>query len=224
MTLFPTRWPALHPDRLQVYSLVTPNGKKVGVALEEMGLSYEAHRVSIGDGEQFDPEFIAISPNSKIPAIIDPDGPDGQPVAIFESGAILLYLARKSGKFGGDTELQQLQIQQWLFLQVAGVGPMFGQLGHFYKFAHGKTDTYGQERYRAEVERLLRVLDARLSDREYLVDQYSIADMATMPWVTGLDFYGVREFLGLDRFTNVTAWVDRVTRRPAYQRGIQVCA
>jgi len=221
--IYPSRWAPQHPDRIQLYSVATPNGQKVGIALEEMGLPYEAHKVHIGQGDQHDEGFKRISPNEKIPAIIDPDGPGGRPVAIFESGAILLHLADKSGKLISADPVERLDTIQWLFFQMASVGPFFGQFGHFYKFAKGKTDEYGENRYADETKRLLGVLDRRLEGREFLVgDTVSIADVATVPWIKALDFYEGRDRVELDAHRNVTAWVDRCWSRPAFQRGKDV--
>ncbi len=160
--LFPKRWPPTHPDRIQLYSLATPNGQKAGIALEELGLAYDAHRIDIMKNDQFDPDFVKLNPNSKIPTLVDPKGPDGKPIAIMESGAILLYLAKKAGKLLPDSPRQETELHQWLFFQVGHIGPMIGQFGHFYKFAKGKTDTYGEERYGKETKRLLEVLERRL--------------------------------------------------------------
>lgn len=219
----PTRWKAEHPDRLQLYSLATPNGQKAGIMLEEIGLPYEAHKIDIMEGDQFDPEFVAINPNSKIPALIDPTGDDGDPLTIMESGAILHYLARKTGKFIPSDPAGENRVLQWAFFQVGSVGPMFGQFGHFYKFASDKTDDYGENRYGDEVKRLLGVLDVRMRDREWVVDDYSIADMMIIPWLESLEFYEGKDFVEWDRFTNVHAWVDRFNARPAVERGKQVC-
>lgn len=220
---FPKRWSPQFPDRLQLYSLATPNGKKVAIALEELELPYEAHRIDILKGDQFDPEFVAINPNSKIPAIVDPDGPDGQPIALMESGAILLYLAEKTGRLMPTSGAGRQTVIQWLFFQMASVGPMFGQFGHFYKYAKGKTDDYGERRYGAEVKRLLGVLDKRLEGRAFVADDFSIADIATFPWVTGLDYYQGKAFVEYDAFKNVEPWVQRCLSRPAVQRGLEVC-
>lgn len=221
--LFPPRWAPQHPDRIQLYSVATPNGQKIGIALEELGLPYEAHRVNIMEGDQFDPGFVKINPNSKIPAIIDPDGPGGAPISLMESGAILLYLADKAGKLIPADPRERQQTIEWLFFQMASVGPMFGQYGHFAKFAKGKTDDYGEERYGKETKRLLEVLDKRLSGREYLVGtELSIADVATVPWINALDFYEVKDTIEYASFTNVSGWVDRVMAREAVQRGIAV--
>lgn len=225
--IFPSRWMPSHPDRLQLYSLATPNGKKVGIALEELGLPYEAHKIRIGEGDQFDPEYVAlVNPNSKIPAIIDPDGPGGRPLALMESGAILLYLAEKTGRLMPEDPRDRWDAMQWLFFQVANIGPLFGQFGHFFKFAREKTqDSYGIERYTAETKRLLAVLERRLAERPFLVaGEYTIADIATFPWVMGLEFYGGLEQVGYADYTNVQAWVERCMARPATQRGAQVCA
>lgn len=218
------RWPAQSPDQFQLYSLATPNGQKAGIVLEELGLAYEAHRIDILKGDQFDPEFVALNPNSKIPALVDPKGPDGKPFTLMESGAILHYLARKTGKLMPSDARGESQVLQWVFFQMASVGPMFGQFGHFYKVAAGKTDTYGQERYGKEVQRLLGVLERQLEGRDWLVGDFSIADIATVPWVNALDFYGGKAFVGYEAFTNVHAWVDRFMARPAVKRGIKVCA
>ncbi|HMR07063.1 MAG TPA: glutathione S-transferase N-terminal domain-containing protein [Polyangiaceae bacterium] len=222
--LFPKRWPPTHPDRIQLYSLATPNGQKAGIALEELGLAYEAHRIDIMKNDQFDPDFVKLNPNSKIPTLVDPKGPDGQPIAIMESGAILLYLANKAGKLVPKSPRQETELHQWLFFQVGHIGPMFGQFGHFYKFAKGKTDTYGETRYGKEVKRLLEVLERRLQGRDYLLDDFSLADIATVPWITALDFYDAKGAVDYDTFPRVDAWVSRFLERPAVQRGIKVCA
>ena len=224
MVLPTKRWVAQHPDRIQLYSVATPNGKKAGVMLEESGLPYEAHTVHIGKGDQHDPEFLAISPNGKIPAIVDPAGPGGEPLAIFESGAILLYLAEKSGKLLPEDPRLREEARMWLFFQVGGVGPFFGQFGHFHKFARDKTsDDYALTRYATETTRLLGVLEARLEGRSFLVgDELTVADVATFPWVQALDFYEGKERVEYDRFPRVEACVQRCTARPAVQRGLAV--
>jgi GST-like protein len=212
---------------IDLYSLGTPNGQKVSIALEEMGLAYKAHRIDIMKGEQFTPEFIAINPNSKIPAIVDQQGPDGNPLAVFESGAILVYLARKSGKFLPKDPRLEIETLQWLFFQMGGVGPMFGQFGHFTKYAVDKCDhPYPAERYTNETKRLLKVLDTRLEGRTFLVgEEYTIADMATVPWVQCLRvFYEATTKLDLDSYANVHAWVQRVLERPLTQKGMHVCS
>jgi GST-like protein len=212
--------------RIQLYSLATPNGRKASIALEEMGLEYDAHKINIMEGDQFTPEFIAINPNSKIPAIVDPDGPGGEPINIMESGAILTYLARKTGKLMPKDLRLQSETEQWLFFQMGGVGPMFGQFGHFYKYAGEKcTHPYPEERYRKEARRLLGVLDKRLEGTDYLVgNQYTIADIATFPWVGCLDWgYKAQEHLGVSEFKHVMAWHQRCAEKPASIRGAKVC-
>lgn len=217
------RWPAAHPDRIQLYSLPTPNGVKISIALEEMALPYEAHLVSFADDDQTTPEFLSLNPNNKIPAIIDPDGPGGAPLGLFESGAILLYLAEKTGKLiPADAAGRHLCVQ-WLMFQMGGVGPMFGQFGHFFKFAADKTsDAYAVDRYAAETRRLLGVLERRLADRLWLLGgDYSIADVATFPWIRVLGgFYEASEALGLADFPNVAAYLERCLARPAVERGL----
>lgn len=223
MTIFPKRWAPSHPDRLQLYSLATPNGQKIAIALEELGVPYEAHTINILNGDQFDPDYVAINPNGKIPTLIDPEGPNGEPIAIMESGAILWHLARKFGRLLPDDDSGRLEVLEWLFFQVGHVGPMFGQFGHFYKYAKGKTDTYGERRYGAEVGRLLGVLDRRLDGRAHLVgDELTIADIAHVPWINALDYYGGKEFVGYGAYRHVHAWVERFMARPAVQRGIKV--
>ncbi|PWE30968.1 glutathione S-transferase [Pararhodobacter marinus] len=220
------RWPPADPGVLQLYSLPTPNGMKVGIMLEECGLAYEGHRLSFGDNDQTTPEFLALNPNNKIPAILDPDGPGGQPLALFESGAILLYLAEKSGQFLSQDPAERWHTIQWVMWQMGGIGPMFGQLGFFHKFA-GKEieDTRPHERYRAESERLLKVLDDRLDGRDWIMDDYSIADIATAPWVRTLrDFYGAADIVGWDALRHVPGWLDRFLDRPGVKRGMTVPA
>ena len=219
------KWPIEHPDRIQLYSLATPNGQKVSIALEELSLPYEPHKVNIMENDQFTDEFKAACPNSKIPAIVDPDGPDGKPLAIFESGAILLHLAEKTGKLIPTDARKRSECLQWLFFQMAGVGPMFGQLGHFYKFAKERLP-YPTERYTNEVRRLLGVLETQLDGQPYLVgEEYTIADICTFPWVGCVDWgYGAREYLKLDAdFPNVVAWHKRCAEKPASVRGAKVC-
>lgn len=222
--LFPSRWPPAHPDRIQLYSLATPNGQKAAIALEEMELPYEAHRIDIMAGDQFDPEFVRLNPNSKIPTLLDPNGPGGEPITIMESGAILHYLARRTGKLLPTDPRGENEVLQWLFFQVGHVGPMLGQFGHFYKFAKDKTDDYGEKRYGAEVTRLLGVIEARLEGRDFLVGDFTVADIATVPWITALDFYEGKDYVGYADFPRVDAWVQRVLARPAVQRGVKVCA
>lgn len=220
-----SRWPALHPDRIQLYSLSTPNGVKVSIMLEETGLPYEAHLVDIMKNESKLPEFVALNPNGKIPAMIDPDGPGGAPLGLFESGAILLYLADKTGRFIASDAATRWDTIQWVFLQVASIGPMFGQLGFFNKFA-GKEyeDKRPLQRYVDESRRLLGVLDAQLRGKEWIVGgEYSIADIATLGWVNNLiTFYEARELVEFDTYTNVSRWLERGLARPAVQRGLKV--
>lgn len=208
-----------------LHSRATPNGQKVAIALEEMDLPYELHAVDLMGGEQLTDEYKKINPNGKIPAITDPDGPSGEPINIMESGAILIYLAEKSGKFLSDDPRLRSETLQWLFFQMGGIGPMFGQFGHFKGLGSEKGDnTYAIERYTNESKRLLGVLEGRLEGREYLVgDAYSIADMATFPWLTAaIQFYKATEVLELDKRPNVMAWYERCTSRPAAIRGSQV--
>jgi len=220
-----TRWPAAHPDRIQLYSLNTPNGVKVSIMLEETGLPYEPHLVDIMKGDNRTAEFLSLNPNGKIPAIIDPDGPRGKPIGLFESGAILLYLADKTGKFISADPAQRWETIQWVFFQMAAIGPMFGQVGYFHKFA-GKeiADKRPLERYVVESKRLLDILDKRLEGRTWLMgDDYTIADIATLGWVRNLiTFYEARELVGYDSFTHVVAWLDRALARPAVKRGLEI--
>jgi len=212
------RWPAQHPGRIQLYSFPTPNGVKVSAMLEETGLAYEPHLVRLS-GDQHTPEYRALNPNNKIPAIIDPDGPGGRPLPLFESGAILLYLAEKSGAFLPSDPAERYQTIQWLMFQMGGIGPFFGQIGYFVKFA-GKDieDPRPRQRFLDEASRLLAVLDRRLEGRTWIMgDAYTVADIASWPWVNGLNFYGVTEQVGLPGFANVTAWLERCMARPASQ-------
>jgi GST-like protein len=214
------KWPPQHPDRIQLYAFPTPNGVKVSIALEETGLPYEAHRVTLADADVRSPEFLSLSPNNKIPAIIDPNGPDGRPLGLFESGAILLYLAEKSGTLLGRTAADRHRITQWLMFQMGGVGPMFGQLGFFVKFAGAQVaDPIPRERYIAEAKRLLNVIETELADREWIAGDYSIADIALAPWIGALDFYGARDLVGWDDLPNTRAYLDRFSARPAVQVG-----
>jgi GSH-dependent disulfide-bond oxidoreductase len=219
------KWPAQHPDRLQLYSLPTPNGVKVSIALEETGLPYEAHRVSFDSNDQLSPEFLSLNPNNKIPAIIDPHGPGGKPLALFESGAILVYLAAKTGQLMPKDDAQRYETLQWLMWQMGGIGPMFGQLGFFHKFA-GKDydDKRPRDRYVAEAKRLLGVLDQRLADRAWVMgNEYTIADIAALPWVNNLvGFYGAGELVGFDDFKNVQRVLKAFVARPAVARGSSI--
>ncbi|MGL4634469.1 MAG: glutathione S-transferase N-terminal domain-containing protein [Beijerinckiaceae bacterium] len=219
------RWPAAHPERIQLYSVPTPNGVKVSIMLEETGLAYEPHAVNIGQNETWNPEFLSLNPNGKIPAIIDPDGPGSKPLALFESGAILIYLAEKTGKFLPKDPAQRYETIQWVMFQMAAIGPMFGQLGYFHKFA-GKDieDKRPLERYRAETQRLLGVLETRLAGREWIMgDQYTIADMAIVGWVRALvGFYGAGDLVDYGSLKNVPAWLERCLARPAVQSGLEI--
>jgi len=215
------RWPAAHPDRIQLYAFPTPNGVKVSIALEEMGLPYEAHKVPLGDAFVKSAEFTSLNPNGKIPAIIDPDGPDGSPVGIFESGAILIYLADKTGRFIGSTPAARYEVLQWLMFQMGGIGPMFGQLGFFWKFAGSEIeDPRPRERYVSEARRLLGVVERQLEGREWIAGDYSIADMAIAPWLNALGFYGATDVVGWPELPNCRAYVDRFLERPAVKIGM----
>jgi GST-like protein len=219
------KWPAIHPDRIQLYSLPTPNGVKVSILLEETGLPYEPHLVDFGSNEQLSPEFLSLNPNNKIPAILDPSGPDGSPLALFESGAILLYLAEKSGRF--LPEKSRYQAIQWLMFQMAGVGPMFGQVGFFHKFAGREwEDKRPRDRYVAESRRLLNVLNQHLSTREWMLGaEYSIADIALFPWVRNLiGFYEAKDLVGFADFFHVQRALDVFLARPAVARGLTIPA
>ena len=221
------KWPAQHPERLQLYSLPTPNGVKVSILLEELGLPYEPHLVNFGTNDQFSPEFLSLNPNNKIPAIIDPDGPGGQPLALFETGAILVYLAEKTGKFIPSDAAGRYQTIQWLMWQMGGVGPMFGQLGFFHKFA-GKDceDKRPRDRYVAESKRLLGVLDKHLVGRDWIMGaDYTIADIAVFPWIRNLvGFYEAGELVGFDDFAEVKRVLAAFVARPAVVRGLAIPA
>ncbi len=221
------KWPAEHPDRIQLYSLPTPNGVKVSIALEELGLPYEPHLVSFETNDQTSPEFLSLNPNNKIPAILDPDGPGGKPLALFESGAILVYLADKTGKLVPEDAAARYETIQWLMWQMGGVGPMFGQLGFFHKFA-GKDyeDKRPRDRYVAESKRLLGVLDQRLAGRQWVMgDTYTIADIAILPWVRNLaGFYGAGELVEFDQFKEIKRVLDAFVARPAVAKGLNIPA
>ena len=219
------RWPPEHPDRLQLYSLNTPNGVKVSILLEECGLPYEAHAVDLGKGQQRTPEFLSLNPNGKIPAIIDPDGPGGAPLALFESGAILLYLSEKTGCCLPSDPARRWETIQWVFFQMAAIGPMFGQVGYFNKYAGRQLeDKRPLQHYVDQSKRLLRLLDERLAGREWIMGaEYTIADIATLGWVDNLvTFYEARELVAFDSFANVVAWLDRGMARPAVKRGMEI--
>jgi GST-like protein len=227
MTDIASKWPAKHPERIQLYSLPTPNGVKVSIMLEETGLAYEPHLVSFETNDQMSPEFLSLNPNNKIPAIIDPNGPGGQPLPLFESGAILLYLAEKSGKFLPQDPAARYQVIQWVMFQMGGVGPMFGQLGFFHRFA-GKEyeDKRPRDRYVNESRRLLGVMDKQLSQHQWLAgDEYSIADMATFPWIRNLvGFYEAGELVGFKDFPHVARALEAFVARPAVVRGLNIPA
>ncbi|MEI7037935.1 glutathione S-transferase N-terminal domain-containing protein [Fulvimonas yonginensis] len=227
LSAFPitARWPARHPERIQLYSLNTPNGVKVSIMLEETGLAYEPHLVDIMRDENTTPEFLSLNPNGRIPAIIDPDGPGGEPIGLFESGAILLYLADKTGQFLSPDPALRWETIQWVFFQMAAIGPMFGQVGFFHKFAGREyEDKRPLQRYVAESRRLLGVLEARLDGRPWLMgEDYSVADIATLGWVRNLvDYYEARDLVHFDELINVPAWLERGLERPAVQRGLQI--
>jgi GST-like protein len=202
---------------IDLYTWSTPNGRKVSIMLEELGLPYRTHAIDIGKGDQFEPAFVAISPSSKIPAIVDDEGPDGKTFSMFESGAILLYLADKSGRFMPTDALTRYQVLQWLMFQMGGVGPMFGQTHHFLRAAPEPVP-YAIARYKKETRRLYGVLDTHLADREHLAGDYSVADIATYPWVARHEWHQVE----LGDFPNVKRWFDAIGARPAVQRGMKV--
>jgi len=213
------RWPAQNPDVIQLYSFATPNGVKIPIALEEMGLDYEAHRITLGEGTQ-SREFLSLNPNNKIPAIIDPNGPDGTPIGLFESGAILIYLAEKSGQLLPKDAKGRYETIQWLMFQMGGVGPMFGQLGYFHRFAGSEIDDpRPRQRYVQESQRLLAVIETQLAGQEWITGTYSIADIALAPWLNALDFYGAKDAVGWDDCPNTIAYLDRFLARAAVQRG-----
>ncbi|MGB8819143.1 MAG: glutathione S-transferase N-terminal domain-containing protein [Rhizobiaceae bacterium] len=219
------KWPAADPTRIQLYSLPTPNGVKVSIALEELGLAYEPHKVDFATNDQLSPEFLSLNPNNKIPAIIDPNGPDGKPLALFESGAILIYLAEKTGKLMPKDSAGRYETIQWLMFQMGGIGPMFGQMGFFVKFA-GKDieDPRPRERYIAESKRLLGVLNQRLEGRKWVMgDMYTIADIAIFPWVrTVVGFYEAGKLVGMENFPNVTRAYEAFLERPAVEKGLTI--
>ncbi|BDW90503.1 glutathione S-transferase N-terminal domain-containing protein [Thalassospira tepidiphila] len=221
------RWPAQNPDVIQLYSLPTPNGVKVSIMLEETGLDYEPHLINIGEDETWTPEFLSLNPNGKIPAIIDPHGPNGKPLGLFESGAIIQYLAEKTGKLLPVDPAKRIEAIQWVYFQMGGLGPMFGQLGFFHKFA-GKEieDKRPLDRYRKESKRLLGVLETRLDGRDWIMgDEYSIADIASLGWVRNLiGFYDAGSLVDYHEFKNVPAWLERGLDRPAVQRGLNIPA
>lgn len=221
------RWPAKEPEKLQLYSFATPNGVKVSIALEEMGVPYEAHFVDIGKDETWTEEFLSLNPNGKIPSIIDPDGPGGKPMGLFESGAILLYLAEKTGCLLPADPALRYETIQFVFFQMAGIGPMFGQLGFFHNFGgRDFEDKRPLQRYVNETRRLLGVLEGRLTGRQWIMgDEYTIADIAIFPWVrTVRDLYNAGDLVGLGDFTAVNDWLERCIARPASQKGLTIPA
>ena len=228
LTAYPVtrRWPAKDPSVIQLYSLPTPNGVKISIALEELGLPYEPHLVSFSTNDQKTPEFLSLNPNGKIPAILDPDGPGGKPLGLFESGAILLYLAEKTGKLLPSDAALRYETIQWVFFQVGGIGPMLGQFGHFFKFAADKVanNSYPMERYRDEAQRLLAVLEQRLEGRDWLMGaEYTIADIANFPWVRAIEAaYGAGDVIGISDFPKVMKWVQRAEARPASVKGLEI--
>jgi len=229
LSAFPVtrQFPPQHPDRLQLYSLPTPNGVKVSILLEELGLPYEPHLVDISKDETWTPEFLSLNPNGKIPAIIDPDGPGGKPLPLFESGAILVYLAEKTGRFLPADPAARYETLQWVFFQMAAIGPMFGQLGFFHRFAGREyEDKRPRDRYVAESKRLLGVLEGRLEGRDWIMGaDYTIADIAILGWVRNLiGFYEAGDLVGFSDFPRVAAWLERGLARPAVQRGLEIPA
>ena len=219
------KWPPRHPDRLQLYSLPTPNGVKASIALEEIGLPYEVHRVSFDTNDQLTPEFLSLNPNNKIPAILDPNGPGGKPLALFESGAILIYLADKTGKLMPQDAALRYQTIQWLMFQMGGIGPMFGQVGFFHKFAGREIeDKRPRDRYINESKRLLGVLDKHLEDKQWMMgDQYTIADISIFPWVRNLvGYYEAGELVGFKYFLNVQRTLRAFLSRPAVEAGLNI--
>jgi GST-like protein len=221
------KWPAAHPERLQLYSLPTPNGVKVSIALEELGIPYEAHLVSFETNDQFTPEFLSLNPNNKIPAILDPAGPGGAPLGLWESGAILVYLAEKAGALLPTDPARRYETLQWLMFQMGGVGPMFGQVGFFFVFG-GKDyeDKRPRDRYAAESKRLLGVLDRHLAGKAWVMgDEFTIADIAIFPWINNLlNRYQAGELVGWGAFPEVQRVLDAFLARPAVQRGLGVPA
>ncbi|HEY5710922.1 MAG TPA: glutathione S-transferase N-terminal domain-containing protein [Allosphingosinicella sp.] len=229
LSAFPitSRWPAVHPELLQLYSAPTPNGVKVSIMLEETGLAYEPHYINIGDNETWTPQFLSLNPNGKIPAIVDPDGPGGKPFGLFESGAILIYLADKSARLLPADPARRYETIQWVMFQMGAIGPMFGQVGFFHKFAGREfEDKRPLQRYVAESKRLLGVLEGRLDGRQWLMgDDYTIADIATLGWVRNLiTFYEARELVDYDKLVHVPAWLERGLARPAVARGLTIPA
>lgn len=223
MSIFPSHWPVAHPDRIQLYSLSTPNGVKAAIALEELEVPYEAHKVDFSKRDQFDPGFLKVNPNNKIPAIIDPNGPGGEPLPVMESGAILHYLATKTNKLIPADPAKANEVLQWMFFQVGSVGPMFGQYGHFVSYAPKELDhSYAVERYTNEAKRILAVIEQRMEGRDWICDAYSIADIMIVPWLGAFAFYGGPVAEALPDYPNVQAYLARFMERPAVQRGVAV--
>jgi len=220
------KWPVDNPDVLQLFSFPTPNGVKISIALEELELPYEPHLVTLSDADVKSPEFLSLNPNNKIPAIIDPNGPDGKPIGLFESGAILIYLAEKTGKLLGNSAADKAQVIQWLMFQMGGVGPMFGQMGFFVKFAGSEIeDPRPRERYINEAKRLLVIIEAQLNDQNWIAgDFFSIADFAIAPWLKALTFYGAEELVGLSDLPNVQDYIQRFYSRPSVIKGSTIPA
>ncbi|TFL20061.1 glutathione S-transferase family protein [Jannaschia formosa] len=217
------KWTPKDPSVLQLFSFPTPNGVKVAIMLEETGLPYEAHRVTLSDADVKSPEFLSLNPNNKIPAIVDPDGPDGQPLGLFESGAILLYLGEKTGKLLGETAADKARVTQWLMWQMGGLGPMLGQLGFFVKFAGSEwEDKRPRDRYVAEAKRLLGVLSGELAQRDWIAGDFSAADIAIAPWLNALNFYGAKEIVGWDDHPALQTYLDRFLAREAVARGMNI--
>ncbi len=226
LSAFPitARWPAQDAAVIQLYSYPTPNGVKISIALEEMGLAYEPHLVTLKDEDVKSAAFLSLNPNNKIPAIVDPNGPEG-PIGLFESGAILLYLAEKTGKFIGSNAADKAKITQWLMFQMGGLGPMLGQMGFFYKFAGSQIeDPRPRERYRDEAIRLLAVVDKQLEGQDWIAGDYSIADMAIAPWLNALEYYGTKDAVGYHDLKNVPAYVERFFARPAVAKARNIPA
>lgn len=215
------RWAPTRPDVLQLYSFPTPNGVKASIALNELEIDYEPHLVTLSDADVKSPEFLSLNPNNKIPAIIDPNGPNGETVAMWESGAILIYLAEKAGRLLPAEGSARAEVLTWLMFQMGGLGPMFGQMGFFVKFAGSEIeDLRPRERYINEGKRLLNVLEGELEGRDWIAGEYTIADIAIAPWLRALDFYQAKELVGWDDLKNVPDYLDRFLERPAVQKGL----
>jgi len=221
MSVFPDHWPVQHPDRIQLYALGTPNGVKASIALEELELPYEFHKVDFGKKEQFDPGYLKVNPNNKIPSIIDPDGPGGAPLAIMESGAILHYLAAKTGRLLPSDPADANRVLQWMFFQAGSVGPMFGQYGHFAAFAPKEQDhSYAIERYTEEAKRILSVIETQLDGRDWIAGDYSIADIMIVTWIGAFEFYGGPVEEALPDYPRVMNYLERFNGRPAVKKGV----